>query len=217
MHSRVWQNRPKVAQRPWQGGASKKPKTAHLHEIATKSTLQPPGAGGANRPRVALKTRKNTCKCCTGATWRSKWPAPACSGAASALEGAVRACFSPAGALKMAALACPGAVSALGKADRACLGAASAIKMAGLACSGFGQCAQRGCPSLLRCRQCAQRGFSSVLFEIAVRKSWSRLHCALSHCTLHCFAPCMDMHGSTLVYIYIDIGICLPVYLHWCP
>ena len=82
------------------------------------------------------KTCKNTCKCCTGATWRSKWPAPACSGAASALEGAVRACFSPAGALKMAALACPGAASALGKADRACLGAASAIKMAGLACSG---------------------------------------------------------------------------------
>ena len=39
-----------------------------------------------------------------------------------------------------------------------------------------------------------------MLFEIAVRKSWSRLHCALSHCTLHCFAPCMDMHGSTLVY-----------------
>ena len=148
------------------------------------------------------KTRKNTCKCCTGATWRSKWPAPACSGAASALEGAVRACFSPADALKMAALACPGAASALGKADRACLGAASAIKMAGLACSGFGQCAQRGCPSLLRCRQCAQRGFSSVLFEIAVHESWSRLHCALSHCTLHCFAPCMDMHGSTLVYIY---------------
>ena len=149
------------------------------------------------------KTRKNTCKCCTGATWRSKWPAPACSGAASVLEGAVRACFGAAGALKMAALACPGAASALGKADRACLGAASAIKMAPLACSGFGQCAQRGCPSLLRCRQCAQRDFSSVLFEIAVRKSWSRLHCALSHCTLHCFAPCMDMHGSTLVHIHL--------------
>ena len=66
------------------------------------------------------------------------------------------------------------------------------------------QCAQKGCSILLRRRQCAQRGFSSVLFEIAVHKSWSRLHCALSHCTLHCFAPCMDMHGSTLVlYIYI--------------
>ena len=63
------------------------------------------------------------------------------------------------------------------------------------------QCARRGCSSLLRCLLCAQSGFSSVLFEIAVRKSWSRLHCALSHCTLHCFAPCMDMHGSTLVYI----------------
>ena len=68
------------------------------------------------------------------------------------------------------------------------------------------QCARRGCSSLLRCRLCAQRGFSSVLFEIAVRKSWSRLHCALSHCTLHCFAPCMDMHGSTLVYIYLCGG-----------
>ena len=68
------------------------------------------------------------------------------------------------------------------------------------------QCARRGCSSLLRCRLCAQRGFSSVLFEIAVRKSWSRLHCALSHCTLHCFAPCMDMHGSTLV------GLCITKY-----
>ena len=61
MHFGVWQNFPKVAQRPCQGGASKRPKTAHLREIATKSTLQPPGAGGANRPPVALKTRKNTC------------------------------------------------------------------------------------------------------------------------------------------------------------
>ena len=82
------------------------------------------------------KTRKNMCKCCTGATSRSKWPAPACLSAASALVGAVRACFSAAGALKMAALACPGAASALEKPDRACLGAASAIKMAALACSG---------------------------------------------------------------------------------
>ena len=61
-----------------------------------------------------LKTCKNMRKCCTGTTWRSKWPAPACSGVASALEGAVRACFSLADALKMAALACPGAASALG-------------------------------------------------------------------------------------------------------
>ena len=105
----------------------------------------------------------------------------------------------------MAALACPGAASALGKADRACLGAASAIKMAGLACSGLGQCAQRGCPSLLRCRQCAQRGFSSVLFEIAVRKSWSRLHCALSHCTLLCFAPCMYIYARVHTSIYTKV------------
>ena len=61
MHFGVWQNFPKVAQRPCQGGASKRPKTAHLREIATKSTLQPPGAGRANRLQVALKPRENTC------------------------------------------------------------------------------------------------------------------------------------------------------------
>ena len=38
---------------------------------------------------LRLKTCKNTCKCCTGAIWRSKWPAPACSSAACALERAV--------------------------------------------------------------------------------------------------------------------------------
>ena len=65
--------------------------------------------------------------------------------------------------------------------------------------------ARKGCSSLLRRRLCAQRGFSSVLFEIAVRKSWSRLHCALSHCTLHCFAPCMDMHGcKNSIYTSVD-------------
>ena len=76
------------------------------------------------------KTCKNTCKCCTGATWRSKWPAPACSGAASALERAVRACFGATGALEMAALACPGAASPLEKAVRVCFGATSALKKA---------------------------------------------------------------------------------------
>ena len=29
------------------------------------------------------------------------------------------------------------------------------------------------------------------------------------HCTLLCFATCMDMHGFTLVYIYIYIYICV--------
>ena len=67
------------------------------------------------------------------------------------------------------------------------------------------QCARRGCSSLLRCRLCVRRGCSRLLFEITIRKCWARLHCALSHCTLLCFAPCMYMHGSTLVYIYIYI------------
>ena len=61
------------------------------------------------------------------------------------------------------------------------------------------QCARRGCSSLLRCRLCVRRGCSRLLFEITIRKCWARLHCALSHCTLLCFAPCMYMHGSTLV------------------
>ena len=69
------------------------------------------------------------------------------------------------------------------------------------------QCARRGCSSLLRCRLCVRRGCSRLLFEITIRKCWARLHCALSHCTLLCFAPCMYMHGSTLVYIYIYIYI----------
>ena len=63
----------------------------------------------------------------------------------------------------------------------------------------FRQCAQKDCSSPLRCRQCIQSGCS----RNAIQKCWSRLHCALSHCTLLCFAPCMYMHGSTLVYIYI--------------
>ena len=69
------------------------------------------------------------------------------------------------------------------------------------------QCARRGCSSLLRCRLCVRRGCSRLLFEITIRKCWARLHCALSHCTLLCFAPCMYMHGSTLVYIYIYTSV----------
>ena len=46
-----------------------------------------------------------------------------------------------------------------------------------------------------------RRWCSSLLFEITIRKCWSRLHCALSHCTLLCFALCMDMHRFTLVYV----------------
>ena len=98
-----------------------------------------------------------------------------------------KACFSAAGALEMAALACPGDASPLEKSVRACFGATSALR--------------KSCLSLLPCRQSARRGCLRLLFKIAIRKCCYRLHCALSHCTLHCFAPCMDMHGSTLVFI----------------
>ena len=69
------------------------------------------------------------------------------------------------------------------------------------------QCALKACSSLLQCQQCIQRVCSSLLFKITIQKCWSRLHCALSRCTLLCFATCMDMHGFTLVYIYIYMYI----------
>ena len=147
------------------------------------------------------KTCKNTCKCCTGGTWRSKWPAPACSGAASALEGAVRACFSPAGALKMAALACPGATSALGKADRACLGAASATKMADLACS-----KRLSEPASLPPVR------SKRLFERAVRDRCSQKRVSVALCSepLHSALLC-SVHGYARVHTSIYIYIICPV------
>ena len=58
------------------------------------------------------------------------------------------------------------------------------------------QCAQKACSSPLQCTECAQRGCSSLLCEITIRKCWSRLHSALSHCTLLHFAPCMDMRDA---------------------
>ena len=68
------------------------------------------------------------------------------------------------------------------------------------------QCAQKACSSPLQCTECAQRGCSSPLFEITIQKCWSRLYSDLSHCTLLHFAPCMDMHGFTLVYICLYMG-----------
>ena len=58
------------------------------------------------------------------------------------------------------------------------------------------QCAHKACSSPLQCTECAQRGCSSMLFEITIRKCWSRLHSALSHYTLLHFAPCMDMRDA---------------------
>ena len=106
--------------------------------------------------------------------------AEANSAAASALEGALQACFCAAGALEMVAPACR----------------ASALRMAALACCGSAT-PQKGCSSPLRCCQCVQNCCSSLLFEITIRKCWSRLRSALSHCSLLHFAPCMDMRGFT--------------------
>ena len=101
----------------------------------------------------------------------------------------------------MAAPVCPGAASALKKAAQACFDAASALKMAILACSGATSALKKPARARFSATECAQRGCSSLLFEITIQKCWSRLHSALSHCTLLHFASCMDMHGYTLVSI----------------
>ena len=66
------------------------------------------------------------------------------------------------------------------------------------------QCARRGCSSLLRRRQCVRKDCSSLLFKITIRKCCTRLTlCSAPLCSA-LLAPCMYMHGSTLVYyIYI--------------
>ena len=51
-----------------------------------------------------------------------------------------------------------------------------------------------------------QRMTFEVTFEETVQKNGARRHFTLLHFTLLCHAPCMDMHGFTLVYIYIRIN-----------
>ena len=46
-----------------------------------------------------------------------------------------------------------------------------------------------------------------VTFEEAVQRVYALWHFTLLHIALLCLAPCMDMHGFTLVYIYIYIYI----------
>ncbi len=75
-------------------------------------------------------------------------------------------------------------------------------------------CARNRCSSLLGAA-CALEITGSSLFgaasalEIAVRRCWALLHFALHYLTLFFFAPCMYMHGSTLVlyiFIYTFVG-----------
>ena len=119
-------------------------------------------------------TPKNTAIYCTGASWRSKWPLGPARVLQERSEGLFLACCSAASALKIAVLACSGATSVLKKPARARLSAGSALNEA--------------------VRACCSRSLN-------IQKCWSRLHCALTHCTLLRFATCMDMHGFTLVYI----------------
>ena len=111
-------------------------------------------------------------------------------------EGLFRACFGAASALEMAALACPGAASALKKAAQACFDAASALKIAILACSGATSAHKKPARACLSALSALKEACSSLLFEITIQKCWSRLHSALSHCTLLHFAPCMDMRDA---------------------
>ena len=48
---------------------------------------------------------------------------------------------------------------------------------------------------------------SKLRCEVTVRNHWEMYDSTLFHWTLLHFAPCMDMHGFTLVYIYIYIYI----------
>ena len=83
------------------------------------------------------------------------------------------------------------------------------------------QCARRGCSSLLRCRLCVRKGFSSLLFKITIRKCCTRLTlCSAPLCSA-LLAPCMYMHGSTLVCIRLDVlymcvYICIHIYVYVC-
>ena len=154
------------------------------------------------------KTCKNTCKCCTGATWRSKWPAPACSGAASALEGAVRACFCPSGALKMALWPAP----------------EPPVRSERLRSSLLGrrQCEQNGRSGMLRFWSVCSKRLSvpaSVppvrskrLFERAVRDRCSQKLVSVAACSepmhsarLCCVHGYARVHTSIYIYIYIYI------------
>ena len=152
--------------------------------------------------------------------WRSKWPLGPARVLLERSEGLFQTCFGATSALEMATLACPGAASALKKAAPACFDAASALKIAILACSGAASALRKPARARLSALSALMPPVrskslfelasmlpvhSKKLFEITIQKCWSQLHCALTHCTLLCVATCMDMHGFTLVYIYIYI------------
>ena len=105
------------------------------------------------------KTRKNTCKCCTGSTWRSKWPArvppvrskglfePASAPLVRSRwplwpapeppvrsERLIELAWAPPVRSKWPVWHAPVLVSVLKEAVRACFGAASALKEAFRAC-----------------------------------------------------------------------------------
>ena len=132
-------------------------------------------------------------------------------------------------ALEMAARACPGAARALKIAARACLGVARALEMAARPAwvptgrSKWPLGPARVPPGrskwLLRhalepperskwlLEHALERPERSKwLLEVTVRKNCSLLHCPLHpHWSAH-LATCMDMHGFTLLHIYISVS-----------
>ena len=128
--------------------------------------------------------------------WHSKWPLGTARVLLERSERLLRACFGAASALEMAALACPGAASALKKAAQACFDATSALKKAILACSGATSAHKKPARACLSALSALKEACLSLLSEITIQKCWSRLHSALSHCTLLHFAPCMDMRDA---------------------
>ena len=150
--------------------------------------------------RKHAKTHENAAICCAGATWRSKWPLWPAPGPpvrskrlfepASAPPVRSKWPLRPALVLPVRSkrlfehASAPPGRSALEKAARACFGNASAFEQAVRACFGV----------------------ASAL-EKAVRDHCSKVLVSVTLCSVPLYSaplsPCMDMHGFTLVYIYI--------------
>ena len=163
-----------------------------------------PFVSGAPNPQKHAKACENSTIYCTGTTWRSKWPL----GPARVLLERSEGLLGPAWAPPVRSKWPLGPALVPPVRSKRLIEPASALPVRSkwpFWPALVKKCAQKTHSSPLQCTDCAQRGCSSLLFEITIRKCWSRLPCALSHCTLLHFALCMDMHGFTLVYIYIYI------------
>ena len=155
---------------------------------------------GFSAPAAPAKTPLFTAREPLWPLWRSKWPLGPARVLLEGSEGFSGPALAPPVRSKWP-LFWPAQVPPVR--SKRLLKPASMLKMPILACSGATSVLKKPARARLSATECAQRGCSSLLFEITIRKCWSRLHSALSHFTLFRFASCMDMHGFTLVYIYI--------------